>query len=378
MRVVFLTHNYPRHAGDLAGAFLHPLAVALRDRGHDLQVVAPSDQGRGGTETLDGIPVTRVRYASPDRERYAYTGRMTEALRSPLGWLAIARLLRALRDGARNTLAGAADGVVHAHWWFPAGFAAPAGPTVVTLHGTDARLLAAPGATALARRALRSPRVVTAVSRSVATAAAAATGRSVETIPIQPMPLPLGDHPATGGGGLIVVGRLTAQKRVDLAAEAHHSLLTRFPDLPLTIVGDGPERPRLEALVGQLGTGGLVRFIGQVAPDRVGGLIADCDLMIFPAQSEGLGLAVVEGLAVGVPAVVCQDGGGVLDLVTEPGAGTVTGPTPEAIAGAAATLLDRPGRREAALRIGRGWRQRLAPAAVAEFFEARYREALGE
>ena len=48
MRVLFLTHNYPRHAGDVAGGFLHPLAVALRQRGVDLQVIAPSDRGQDG------------------------------------------------------------------------------------------------------------------------------------------------------------------------------------------------------------------------------------------------------------------------------------------------------------------------------------------
>ena len=67
MRVVFLTHNYPRHAGDIAGAFLHPLATALRARGIDVRVVAPSDQGKGGEDEVDGVPVVRARYAAPDR-----------------------------------------------------------------------------------------------------------------------------------------------------------------------------------------------------------------------------------------------------------------------------------------------------------------------
>ena len=66
VRVVFLTHNYPRAAGDIAGGFLHPLAVALSRRGVDVQVIAPSDAGKGGRDVLDGIPVARVRNEHPD------------------------------------------------------------------------------------------------------------------------------------------------------------------------------------------------------------------------------------------------------------------------------------------------------------------------
>ena len=47
MRVVFLTHNYPRWAGDVSGAFLATLAGGLARRGVDVRVIAPSDEGRG-------------------------------------------------------------------------------------------------------------------------------------------------------------------------------------------------------------------------------------------------------------------------------------------------------------------------------------------
>lgn len=48
MRVVFLTHNYPRWPGDLSGSFLGTLAAALVRRGIEVRVVAPSDAGQGG------------------------------------------------------------------------------------------------------------------------------------------------------------------------------------------------------------------------------------------------------------------------------------------------------------------------------------------
>src|SRR5687768_17065212 len=106
MRVLFLTHNYPRWSGDVAGNFLHPLAQALIGRGHDLSVIAPSDGGKGGQDVVDGVPVTRVRYASPEREIYAYSGQMRSALGSIAGWNALRSMLRAFRTAVRETLGG--------------------------------------------------------------------------------------------------------------------------------------------------------------------------------------------------------------------------------------------------------------------------------
>ncbi|MBM4188190.1 MAG: glycosyltransferase family 4 protein [Gemmatimonadetes bacterium] len=376
MRVVFLTHNYPRQSGDLAGGFLHPLALALRDRGHDIRVVAPSDAGRGGTDYLDGIPVRRVRYASAAGEHFAYTGRMAEATASPAGWLALLRLLRGFRQATRMEAADGGDAVVHAHWWFPAGLAAPPElPTVVTLHGTDGRLLAGRTARWLARRAMAPSRLVTAVSRSVAAAAASATGRPLGSIPVQPMPLRVASvSRSRGGGGVVVVARLTAQKRVHLAIEAHQRLRLTRPDLKLTIVGDGPERARLEQLARRLGTSQAITWTGTVAPADVPGVMANADVAVLPAEAEGLGLSAVEALVGGVPVVACRDGGGVLDIMAEPGAGRVSDPDPVAIAAAVDDLLSTPAGRDRAATAGSAWLERLAPAAVAERFERWYEQ----
>lgn len=374
MRVVFLTHNYPRDAGDVAGAFLHPLARALAARNHDVRVVAPSDRGAGGQSTLDGIPVERVRYAAPAREIYAYSGRMQEALRSPAGWLALGRMIRAMGQAAARLAAGDPQAVVHAHWWFPAGFAAPEGPCVVTLHGTDAQLLRKPGAAWLAQRALRPGRIVTAVSSHVAALVERVTGRPVDASHQTPMPVDLPSRRSTGGGGLVVLGRLTAQKRVDLALRAHARLVAGGRKLPLRVIGDGPARHALQALAASLGTG-LVSFAGQVPPAAVPDLLSNADLMLFPAVGEGLGLAAIEALACGVPVVACRDGGGLLDIV---GSGAAAPPSPEGIEAAAALLLDDPAARARAEAAGARFRVDLAPARVAERCEAWYREALGE
>ncbi len=380
MRVAFVTHNFPRRPGDLAGAFLLPLAAALRARGHQLLVVAPSDGGRGGEDEIEGVPVRRVRYAAPPRETLAYSGRMAEALSSPGAALALAGMIRALRRGAREWLAGT-RGVVHAHWWVPAGIAAPRRwPLVLTSHGTDARLLPGSALARLAARPVyRRARVVTAVSTHLAALIEAATGRRVDVV--QPMPLPPGGGPARAPRGpspgqLVLVARLTAQKRVDLAIEALALLVGQGVEARLRVVGDGPARRGLEHLAASRGLGAAVAFEGQVPTSRVAAFLAEAEVALFPAVGEGFGLAAVEALGQGTPVVACTDGGGVRDVLSEPGAGQVVAPTPGAIAGAVRGLLGNPAARGAAAAAGKAWRGRLEPDVVAGEVERWYAEAL--
>lgn len=379
MRVVFLTHNFPRWPGDLSGAFLGILANALVRRGVEVRVLAPSDQGQGGEEVVDGVSVRRVRYASAGAETVAYRGTMQSALRGPGGWRALAGLWRALRKEARRELAAGAD-LVHAHWWVPAGLAAPPGaPTVLTVHGTDAALLRRSRiARALARPVFKRAKVVTVVSRELAGWVQNGVGRFVAPAHIQPMPVDTTAYPwTTGGGGAVVVARLMAQKRVHLAIETIAFLASCGHDLPLTIVGDGPERAALERLVDRLGITPFVQFVGAVPHTEIAGYLAHADVMIFPAEGEGFGLAAAEALMAGVPVVACWDGGGVLDIVPQAGGGRLTLPSPEAMSDAILDLLHDPDHRALTRLVGESWRARLAPDHVAEVCEGWYREALG-
>src|SRR5687767_14525842 len=85
MRVIFLTHSYPRTSGDAAGAFLLHLALALKAQDVDVTVVAPAADRLPDHEVLDGIPVQRFRYAPRRFQRLAYTGQMAEEVRRSLG-----------------------------------------------------------------------------------------------------------------------------------------------------------------------------------------------------------------------------------------------------------------------------------------------------
>lgn len=376
LRVIFLTHNFPRFPGDVSGSFLATLARGLIGRGHSVVVIAPSDQGDAGEPDFEGVRVRRIRYASAGREILAYRGTMVEAARSPMGMLTTLSLGRALRRATREELARGGD-LVHAHWWVPGGLAAPPeARLVLTVHGTDSVLLARSGLVRLAARPLlRRARVLTTVAAPAAAVLARTSGRPLAEIRIQPMPIETSRYTvwSGGGGGLFVVARLTRQKRVDLALQALTHLSST---LRLTVIGDGPERGNLEALRDRLGLTSRVQLIGAQSPARVAEFLRAADVALFPAVQEGFGLAAAEALMAGVPVVACVDGGGVLDVVPATGAGRHSIPDPESIARAVQELLSDPASRVRAQEAGLRWREQLSPDHVAGVVEQWYHEAL--
>jgi glycosyltransferase involved in cell wall biosynthesis len=379
MRIVFLTHNFPRWPGDVSGAFLATLAHSLMARGHQVRVLAPSDAGEAGPAEFEGIPVKRVRYASPGQETVAYRGNMQDAIRHPAGWKALVGLWRGMRRASEAELVEGAD-LVHAHWWVPGGLAAPTGaPLVLTVHGTDGALLRR---SALARwvaaPVFRRARVVTAVSRTLAADVAHATGRPIPESHVHPMPVNIARFAgwSEGGGGLVVLSRLTPQKRVHLAIRALAILRDQGRERPLRVIGDGQERAALEDLVRELRLGELVTFEGAVPPSEVPARLGNADAMIFPALGEGFGLVAAEAFMAGIPVVACRDGGGVLDVVPAEGAGRLTDPDPAALGEGIAALLADPTAREQAERVGAMWRLRLDPETVAAACEGWYLEAV--
>ena len=379
LRIVFLTHNFPRFPGDVSGAFLASLAGALQARGTEVRVVAPSDGGEVGAPELDGVPVRRVRYGTPAEETLAYRGTMAEAGRSLGGALRALAMGRALRRAVREELSAGAE-LVHAHWWIPGGMAAPPeAPLVVTCHGTDVALLRnSAAARALAQPVFRRARVVTTVSAALAEVVERTTGRMVDPAHRQPMPAATERYGrwSEGGTGWIVVARLTRQKRIDLVLDAVALLRREGHTMPLTLVGDGPERGALQARARELGLDDAVRFDGSQPPAVVAERLQSADLAIFAAEREGYGLAAAEALMAGVPVVACTDGGGVLEVVPATGAGRHASPDAASLASAIRALAGDPAARAAARALGATLRQALSPAHVAEVCEGWYREAL--
>jgi glycosyltransferase involved in cell wall biosynthesis len=139
---------------------------------------------------------------------------------------------------------------------------------------------------------------------------------------------------------VICVARLAPEKNLGILLEAMARLVSssfKLPKLHLLLVGDGPWRPTLEHQVRMLRLPERVTFAGTRTD--IPELLEASDLFCLPSRTEGLGIAVIEAMAAGLPAVVSRVGG--LPEVVEDG---VTGllVAPEdclALAEALATIL---------------------------------------
>jgi glycosyltransferase involved in cell wall biosynthesis len=148
------------------------------------------------------------------------------------------------------------------------------------------------------------------------------------------------DDPVVGS-----VGTLREEKRFDVLVRAAAELVTRRPGTRVLIVGDGPERPRLEALVAELGLTGGVRLLG--AREDVPEVLAALDVAVTCSDFEGTPLSVLEYMEAGLPVVATRVGG--LTGLVEDGVNGLLVPRrdPAALAEALDALLGDPARRRA-------------------------------
>ncbi len=132
------------------------------------------------------------------------------------------------------------------------------------------------------------------------------------------------------GQGFVFVGRLSAEKGVDVAIRA----VALLPGEILTVAGGGPERERLEALATTVAPG-QVRFVGHVGKDEVAALNRSARAALLPARwHENMPLSILETMAAAVPVVVSDLGG--LPEMVDPGRDGLVVPPDDHVALAAA------------------------------------------
>jgi glycosyltransferase involved in cell wall biosynthesis len=145
---------------------------------------------------------------------------------------------------------------------------------------------------------------------------------------------------------LLSVGRLSAEKRLDVLLASFELASAEEPGLRLAIVGDGPARDELMRR-----TGARVSFVGELHGAELAAAYASADVFCFPSTTDTFGQVLLEAGASGLP-VVAAAAGGALDLV-QPGRSGLLVPPDDAAAFATAILRLA---RDRALRaaLGRG------------------------
>ncbi len=158
---------------------------------------------------------------------------------------------------------------------------------------------------------------------------------------------------AWGGGHVLFVGRLDGVKGAPLLIEAFARCAAHHPKARLTIVGDGAERPALEARVAGLGLEGRVRFTGFQTQAQVAEHLAASDMLALPSFAEGLPVVLMEAAAARLP-VIASRVAGVPELVADGETGFVVPPGDlDSLTGRLDQLLSDPERAQAMGAAGR-------------------------
>ncbi len=213
-------------------------------------------------------------------------------------------------------------------------------PLVVSVHGGDifSALLSTPPARAEVGRVLRDSAGVLANSSSTLERAAQLAGRDDHMRVVHlGADAPADPPPKHEHHTVATLGHVIPRKRHEDVLRA----IAGTEDVDWVVIGDGPELPRLRELARELGVERRVRFSGQLAPPEALRELARCHVMALPSVDEAFGVAYVEALACGVPAIGLAGEGGPEEIAAlGPGMTLVPPGDPAALA---AAIADRNG-----------------------------------
>ena len=362
MRILVVTHNYPRFPGDPAGAFVARIAAGAVGQGNDVMVVAPHAPGVRERESNGGVEVHRFRYGPESLERVAYTGDLhRKTLFSPLAALSFPAFMLSFKRAIRGAVKTFQPDVIHAHWWVPGGWLSGrmGVPYVVTCHGSDVRLLEKwSGFRRLALPVLGRAGAITTVSRFLADDIRRLTGRELAQLQVCPMPVDT-DHFKTGRSAakikparILYAGTLVPSKGVDVLIGAYGLLRSRGIECGLRILGEGPERPALEELARSSGHP-EIEFSDFLPQDRMPLEYGQSTVTVLPTRgdAEGLGLALVEALLSG-SSVVGTNAGGIPEVIQHEQTGLIAGSSVEDLADALERIVTDHALRERLIAAG--------------------------
>lgn len=289
-------------------------------------------------ETRRGVDIRHPRYVIPPKIGMTY---------------AASALARIFEREARDLIGEGYDfDLIDAHYLYPDGVAAARAakalgkPFIVTARGSDVTLLATyPRQREMILDAIRKADGVIAVAASLKEELVR-IGAPAEKIRVlrngvnlekfRPLDRDaIRERLALKGAVIASVGSLIQRKGHDLAIEA----IAQMPDTTLLIVGAGPERARLQSLARRLGVMERVKFLGEMAHDRLPEIYNAADALILASTREGWPNVLLEAMACGTRAVASEAGGN-KEVVASRDAGLIAGErTAKAFANTLSSLL---------------------------------------
>lgn len=375
MRVLFVTSTFPRSESDDQVPWLLELSLVLREKGVELEVLAPTYAGLASHEVHE-IPVHRYRYWSKKHEVVTHeAGAMNKMVgRRDLALPAFALVGAGMAAAARLARKRRYE-VIHSHWPLPMGLPAQAGAwaskeksrLVATFHGAEV---------ALAKRKSHYRPVLEWLTKGLdaAVSNSRSTAKTVEELTgVEPSVIPFG--PPRGAVNLyrepgrnsasadelpvvLTVGRVIERKGFPVLIRAAQKLRGKAR---VVIVGGGEDEQTLRREIERQKVGDVVRLAGRVSNDELSDLYSRCAVFCLPAtidsrgETEGLGVVLIEAMSHGKP-VVASDLGGIPDAVENGETGLlIPHDDPEILARALLRVIED---ENLARRLGEGGRER--------------------
>ena len=331
IRLLILTHNYPRFVGDYAGVFISLLARRLVDQSIQPIVLAPHDQDAPEFEVIDGVQIYRFRYADkPEDENIAYRGNMQQLVLGSLsGALKFRHFIRSWRLAAFQVIKKEQIQVVAGHWLVPTGLVMKAIaakqplPMILSSHGTDIRLIKKHGRFVFRyfKKFCRGLKKWTVVSNYLKDEILRLDANLRSIVEVLPLPhdetLFYQDENTKREDNLIVaVTRFTVQKRVDYLIRAFAEVKAKRPEARLEIYGSSPGQNEIENLIEGLGLKQHVTIFSPIPQEKLRQVYDRAAVVVLNSYQEGFGLALSEAMMCGA-AVIGTASGGILDIVKD-------------------------------------------------------------
>lgn len=338
IRILILTHNYIRFPGDFAGIFLHDLSRGLVAEGHKVFVLAPHQKDILRFQKLEGVEIRRFRYAADRYERIAYAGNMHELVtKNPFNFIIFFFFLLSFLYNSYKLAKSKRIDLILSQWWIPGGLIGFLGsifykkPLVLTLHGTDIRLLLKSKLfQSLAYPIFKRARYITTVSGFLKSKVLSILPLPEEKFMVVPMPVnpdrfcvlnrekekPIKSFRPAGKKIILSVARFTEQKGVRYLLEALKWLKEKGYDFEAKIVGEGPLEKEFKRKLEESSLSSSIHLIPMMTPGKLKTYYQECDIFVLPSVEEGFGLVLVEAQFCKKPVVGIRSGG-ITDIIED-------------------------------------------------------------
>lgn len=360
MRVLVISHMYPKPYNEVNGIFVHEQVKALAKKGIEAKVVSPTPWSPYPLSIVsskwkeyknvphylewEGIPVWYPRYLLfPKGYFFASSGQ---------------RMFHGIKNMVIELEKQYSFDLIHAHVALPCGYSGMClssllkKPLIVTIHGYDFQQTIKRNLSCLqsVKKVINYANRVIVVSEKLHTIGENIHGGNNKFIVIpngiDPEKVVIKDELNTKNpkDNIIVlsVSNLINIKGIDYNIKAIQYLCKKYPYLNYKIIGEGREKNKLVKLVNDLKMNGYIEFIGRKSHQEVMSYMSECDVFSLPSWNEAFGVVYIEAMAHGKPIIACK-GEGIEDVVTHMKTGMLVKPKDvDSLAEAMDYLLSHP------------------------------------